>query len=301
MRDACSPIAWAISLAVAWGVSVRYCKISALRCSAMQPDYRRFFIAIFSETNGGSSVVRSGPKLSVISGVFQRCFCQTARMLGRPLPARSLTLMRLNILIRDIARVGHAAYQRLLHIDAERARVGDADAVRPFLHHQAPAVVVAGMDQRVGQRFLPRAAVVPLAVAAVGAGKRVRADVDRLVVPVGPWHLDDHDAVALALPDLHVLIREDVHIGDSTVVDAVPEVRRQPLRVGQRHAGKALAGVFDHTQQDVPAEGVGKGRIGLSDAVRQSALGALGFQAVVLLVLAQVGKVQHGGRLFFPL
>ena len=80
------PIALAISLAVAWGVSVRYCKISALRARQCGWMYRRFFIAIFSETNGSSSVVRSGPKLSVISGVFQRCFCQTARMLGRPLP-----------------------------------------------------------------------------------------------------------------------------------------------------------------------------------------------------------------------
>ncbi len=41
------------------------------------------FIAIFSETSG-SNGVGMGPKLSVISGVFQRCFCQTARMLGSP-------------------------------------------------------------------------------------------------------------------------------------------------------------------------------------------------------------------------
>lgn len=41
------------------------------------------FIAAFSETSG-SNGVGMGPKLSVISGVFQRCFCQTARMLGSP-------------------------------------------------------------------------------------------------------------------------------------------------------------------------------------------------------------------------
>ncbi len=85
VRDACSPMARAISVAEAWGVSVRYCKISALRARQCGWMYRRFFIAIFSETNG-SSEVRLGPKLSVISGVFQRCFCQTAWMLGRPLP-----------------------------------------------------------------------------------------------------------------------------------------------------------------------------------------------------------------------
>lgn len=59
------------------------------------------FIATFSETSGSNSVVRSGPKLSVICGVFQCCFCQTAQMLGSPLPACSPTLMRLNILISD--------------------------------------------------------------------------------------------------------------------------------------------------------------------------------------------------------
>ena len=51
-----------------------------------------------------TSVVRSGLKLSTISGSCQPCFCQTVRMLGKPLPARSPTLIRLNILMSDSFR-----------------------------------------------------------------------------------------------------------------------------------------------------------------------------------------------------
>ena len=109
MRETCSPTASAISLLAASGVSVRYCKMSALRCSAMPPRFTATFLpplftAIFAAESGSVSVVRSGLNASTISGSCQPCFCQTKRILGRPLPARSPTFIKLNILMRDSLR-----------------------------------------------------------------------------------------------------------------------------------------------------------------------------------------------------
>ena len=48
---------------------------------------------------------------------------------------------------RLISRVGYAADKGLLHIDAERARIGDANFIRPFLNHQTAPIIVVGMKQ----------------------------------------------------------------------------------------------------------------------------------------------------------
>ena len=65
---------------------------------------RHFFTAIFAAESGSVSVVRSGLNASTISGTCHPCFCQTERILGNPLPARSPTFIRLNILMSDSFR-----------------------------------------------------------------------------------------------------------------------------------------------------------------------------------------------------
>ena len=52
---------------------------------------------------------------------------------------------------RLVSRVGYATAKGLLHIDTERAGIGDANFIRPFLNHQTAPVIVVGVNQGVCQ------------------------------------------------------------------------------------------------------------------------------------------------------
>ena len=162
-------------------------------------------------------------------------------------------------------------------------RVGAEGAlVQPLQRHQIPGQV--RLVPHHGPHLLGGAVIVPLAAPPVSAGKGVGAQIHRPVVAAGTGHMDNHNPVAAALVHPHVGGAQDVGAHPGRVVHDLPELAHQLLRVRQGHRGQGLVLGLDHAQQNQPAEGVGKGGVGLPDAAGQSALGALCLQAVVLPV-----------------
>ena len=97
------PSSSAISVLFAETFSVRY-EIIACLCAIVfvAVFYRRFLSPFFPIVS--NKVILSGSKLSLITGADHPCFFQTLKMFGIPLPARSPTSMRLNILISVLLR-----------------------------------------------------------------------------------------------------------------------------------------------------------------------------------------------------
>ena len=100
--------------------------------------------------------------------------------------------------------------------------------------------------------------------------------------------------VAVHLLNEHILGGQHIHAGLVGVVDDIPELLDELFRVRQIHRAERLVGQLLHAQQDDAAVGVGKGGVGLPDAPGQAAEGFLGLDAVVLPVLLDFGKVNHG-------
>ncbi len=73
----------------------------------------------------------------------------------------------------------------------------------------------------------------------------------------------------------------------------IPELLDEFLRVRQIHRAEGLVSQFLHAQQDDAAVGIGKGGVGLPNALGQAAEGLLGLDAVVLPVLLYLGKINH--------
>ena len=158
VRESCSPTASAISLFAASGVSVRYCKISALRRSAMVLDFPPLFTAIFFRR-----FFRR--KRQQKSGAIRIKRFYNLRLLPTlPLPDRTDTGQAASGAFTHIyqiehfdegfiARIWYAAYERFLYVDAESTRICNTDFIGPFLNHRTTTVIIIRMNQRIGQRF----------------------------------------------------------------------------------------------------------------------------------------------------
>ena len=137
--------------------------------------------------------------------------------------------------------------------------------------------------------FIFGAAVITLAISTVCPSKRINACVDGFVVAVSAGYLDNNNLVAAAFHNLYVLIRKNIYIDDRMIIDAVPEIRNKFFGRGERHTGKALVCIFYNAKQNITAESIGKSRVCLPDAMRQTALCLFCFYAVVFFVFIQLG------------
>ena len=99
--------------------------------------------------------------------------------------------------------------------------------------------------------------------------------------------------VPVHLLDEHVFRGQDVDAGPLGIVDDVPELPDEPLRVRQIHRVEGLVRPLLHAQQNDAAVGVGKGGVSLPDALGEAAQGLLRLDAVVLPVLFDLGKVDY--------
>ena len=150
-----------------------------------------------------------------------------------------------------------------------------------------------------GAHLVRTAAVIPLPVPEVGAGKRICSDIDRAFMAARPRDLDHDDPVAAAFHDLYILFGKDVRAHLCTVVYHLPEFGDQPFGRGQRDRNETLVRSFDHAQKENAAEGIGKGGIGLPDTVGKASLCFFRFDPVVFPIDFQIGKIQHNIRLSF--
>ena len=116
-----------------------------------------------------------------------------------------------------------------------------------------------------GLIFLLGAAVVALTISAVGA-ERITVYIDRLVGAFCPGDIDDHDMIAVHLLDKYILGGQDIHAGLIGVIDDVPELLNESVRVGQIYRVQGFIRPFFHSQQDNTAVGIGKGGIGFPNA-----------------------------------
>ena len=143
-----------------------------------------------------------------------------------------------------------------------------------------------------GLIFFLGAAVVTLSVAAIGA-ERVTIYINRLIRALCTGNIDDHNMVAIHLLDKYVLGGQHINAGLIGVIDDVPELLNESVRVGQIYRVQGFIRPFFHSQQDNTAVGIGKGGIGFPNAFGQTAKGLLRLNAVVLPILLDFGKVNH--------
>ena len=168
--------------------------------------------------------------------------------------------------------------------------------VKGFKPHPAQQTHIRRLDGRVmhhGLILLVCTAVVALAAAPIGVAGIV-VHVPRLVGAIragNPYH---NDVVAIHLLHIHVLPGQNVDTDLQGIVDNAPELADQPVRVGQIHGIEGLVRRFDDAQQNDTAQRVGKGGVGLPDALGQAAQRFLGLYAVVFPVLLQAAEVEHG-------
>ena len=130
--------------------------------------------------------------------------------------------------------------------------------------------------------------VVPLPVPAVGPSEGAVSDVHRPLVPVRPGHGDHQDLLSLDGVEGHILRGQNVGADLGGVLHRGPELGGVPRPVG--HAGdvEGLVPVLLHPQEEETADGVGKGGVGLPQAVGEAPGGLLGLDAVVLPVAGDV-------------
>ena len=143
-----------------------------------------------------------------------------------------------------------------------------------------------------GLVFFFGAAIVTLTISAVGA-ERISIHIHRLIGAFCTGDIDDHDMIAIVLLNKHILGGQNIYAGLIGVIDDVPELFDEFLRVGQIHRAEGLIGQLLHAQQDNTAVSVSKGRIGFPNALGQAAEGFLGLNAVILPILLYLGKINH--------
>ena len=107
-------------------------------------------------------------------------------------------------------------------------------------------------------------------------------------------NIDDHNVVAIHLLDKYILGGQDIHAGLIGVIDDIPELLNESVRVGQIYRVQGFIRPFFHAQQDNAAVGIGEGRVGFPNAFGQTAKGFLCLNTVVLPILLDFGKVNHG-------
>ena len=144
-----------------------------------------------------------------------------------------------------------------------------------------------------GLIFFFGATVVALTVAAVGA-ERIAVHIHRFIGAFRAGNIDDHNVVAIHLLDKYILGGQDIHAGLIGVIDDIPELLNESVRVGQIYRVQGFIRPFFHAQQDNAAVGIGEGRVGFPNAFGQTAKGFLRLNAVVLPILLDFGKVNHG-------
>ena len=113
--------------------------------------------------------------------------------------------------------------------------------------------------------FLLGAAIVALTVAAVGA-ERISVHIHRFIGAFRAGNIDDHNVVAIYLLDKYILGGQDIHAGLIGVIDDIPELLNESVRVGQIYRVQGFIRPFFHAQQDNTAVGIGKGGIGFPNA-----------------------------------
>ena len=124
-----------------------------------------------------------------------------------------------------------------------------------------------------GLIFLLGAAIVALTVTAVCA-ERISVHIHRFIGAFRAGNIDDHDMIG--------------------IVDDVPELLDESVRVWQIYRVQGFIRPFFHAQQDNAAVGIGKSGIGFPNALGKPAKGFLGLNTVILPILLDFGKVNHG-------
>ena len=143
-----------------------------------------------------------------------------------------------------------------------------------------------------GLIFFLGAAVVALTVTAVCA-ERISVHIHRFIGAFRAGNIDDHNVVAIHLLDKYILGGQDIHAGLIGVIDDIPKLLNESVRVGQIYRVQGFIRPFFHAQQDNAAVGIGEGRVGFPNAFGQTAKGFLRLNAVVLPILLDFGKVNH--------
>ena len=72
--------------------------------------------------------------------------------------------------------------------------------------------------------------VIALSVAAI-AVQRIAVHINRLIGAIGPWDIDDDNAVLVDGFDRNILARKNIDAGFIRVVDGVPEILNQFFRI----------------------------------------------------------------------
>ena len=92
--------------------------------------------------------------------------------------------------------------------------------------------------------------------------------------------------------------RQDIDAGLIGIVDDIPELPDEPVRIGQIDRVQGLVRPLLYAQQDDPAIGISEGRVCLPNALRQAAKRFFCLNAVILPILFQFGKIDHSLRPF---
>ena len=143
-----------------------------------------------------------------------------------------------------------------------------------------------------GLIFFFGATVVALTIAAVGA-ERIAVHIHRFIGAFRAGNIDDHNVVAIHLLDKYILGGQDIHAGLIGVIDDIPELLNESVRVGQIYRVQGFIRPFFHAQQDNAAVGIGEGRVGFPNAFGQTAKGFLRLNAVVLPIFFKITEVDH--------
>ena len=143
-----------------------------------------------------------------------------------------------------------------------------------------------------GLVFLFGAFVIPLAIAAIG-GQRIPIHIDWTIRTLRTGHMDDHDMVAIYLLHEHILRGQNIHAGLIRVVDDIPKLSDEPIRIREVNRVQRLVRPFFHTQQNDTAQRIGKSGVGLPEASGQTTHGLLRLNAVILSILFKIAEVDH--------
>ena len=98
-----------------------------------------------------------------------------------------------------------------------------------------------------GLIFFLGAAVVTFTVAAVGA-ERIPIHINRLIRALCTGNIDDHNAVAIHLLDKYIFGGQDIHTGLVGVIDDIPKLLHEPVRIGQIYRVQGFIRPFFHSQ-----------------------------------------------------
>lgn len=142
--------------------------------------------------------------------------------------------------------------------------------------------------------------IVPLAVPAVRAGKGAVPNVHWPLVPLCLGHGDHQNLFARNGVEGDILGLENVGADLGGVLHRLPEQTYIPWTIRDAGDPEGFVPGLLHPQQDQTADGVGKGGIGLPQAVGKAPRGLFGLNAVVLLVPGDVVQINHGPLLIPP-